>query len=507
MSIANNNDEIAGQTAIGCLRTRIEEQPWQGLSYAISTAQFMLISLDLFMDTSHSKAWHYTITSVEFVGALCLAFYQNARLLSLLQWCHHNDKPMANQASIMLACSLILQCGIFGCSAVSFVYNADSLEWAMFALSIAWGILFPLSFGAVQEVKRKQTEQKNKSSKPKLGPLSAVYSIFRHHLFGKAPLLSASSLILATAHALLTTYQGAMIIELTKAVTKTNEDGVLKASGDQVKNLCVSLLGVWAASVLSKFLLDVVTSQVFATLEIWLRHSIFQRAIHASNSNVASYQTNYASDITGVVSLYGSLLNGVVVNLLLIVTAFCFLAIEEWRIACVTLGFLAMGVTNGPTLLATKSAAQTQRYVTDGIALLAESCASRNNDIEKGDKDQMQLLEQQHHEHVLKPLQLSLFQRTFFTGSVETFIQFFSTFLTAVVVITMSWQVYNGEMDSSDFLGVFFVFKQLQKPATKLSGIIKKLVKQTASLERVNAVVLPTKPTIEESQAHERTLR
>ena len=44
-------------------------------------------------------------------------------------------------------------------------------------------------------------------------------------------------------------------------------------------------------------------------------------------------------------------------------------------------------------------------------------------------------------------------------------------------------------MESSDFLGVFFVFKQLQKPAMKMSGVLQSLIKKSANLERLNDTI------------------
>ena len=53
----------------------------------------------------------------------------------------------------------------------------------------------------------------------------------------------------------------------------------------------------------------------------------------------------------------------------------------------------------------------------------------------------------------------------------------------------MSNDAYHGDMDPSDLLGVFFVFKQLQKPAMKISGVLRSLIKKSANLERLNGVI------------------
>lgn len=161
----------------------------------------------------------------------------------------------------------------------------------------------------------------------------------------------------------------------------------------------------------------------------------------------------------------------------MIITAFVYLVYEEWRIACVTLEFLGMAVVSGPTSLAGDNAAETQRHVTMGVSLLGEYTPTTTTatttqegcdvDIEQGlqkeEKDtsttsqhQPVLLVvsqiQKHEDQVLKLMKQSLFKRAFYTGSVETFITYCSTFLTAIVVITMSWGDFSmDKWNSSDF--------------------------------------------------------
>lgn len=151
------------------------------------------------------------------------------------------------------------------------------------------------------------------------------------------------------ARAILGTYQGAVINELTKAVTKVDPaTGDLAVSSREVYLLGSSLMGVWFGTNLAQFLFDLVSSAMFARLEVWLRRSVVERAVREasltpSNLRVSDLQARYASDVTGVVSLYGALLRGVVVNVLLIVTNFAFLAAYEWRVATVTLGKYFLG--------------------------------------------------------------------------------------------------------------------------------------------------------------------
>ncbi|CAB9504766.1 expressed unknown protein [Seminavis robusta] len=500
-------EEAVGEVGRGSTARSIEDFPWQGMSYIASTPQFMLITLDLFMDTSLSPAWHYAITSIVFALALYLFSYVSMRLFRMVVWCSRKRVSIANQVVFILWLSALMQGGILGCAAYSFFDNDDRIEWGMFGLGIVWGILHPLTFSQVAELEEtiNNKDGKNEKKGSGVGPATAVYLVFRHH-FIRAPLLSFGGILFATVHALLTTYQGAVINELSKSVTKTDANGNLKASNDKVTELAQTLVAVWAASIAAKFIFDVISSFMFARLEVWLRRVVMERGTKASSRKttneaednglgLADYQARYASDITATVSLYDSLLKGVVINLLLIVTNFVFLAYEEWRVACVTLGFLAMGVTSGPTSLAGKNAGETQKLATSGLSMFQEAESddpeqTKPLPAEASSRSQQIYLVQRHEDQVLKPLEKTLFRRNFFAASVDTFINFYSTFLTAIVVIAMSWEVFNGNMDGSNFLGLFFIFKQLQKPATKLSGIIKKLSKCGANLKRVNAVVL-----------------
>ena len=206
----------------------------------------------------------------------------------------------------------------------------------------------------------------------------------------------------------------------------------------------------------------------------------------------SDYQARYASDVNGVVALYNTLLRGVVVNILLIITNFVFLCLNEWRIATITLGFLAMGVTSGPTELAGEAAAEVQKLSTKGMALIG-SC-----------KDNAEEVKDRHEVEVMIPINRSLWRQTFMVNSVDTYINMFASFLTVIVVITMSYQVFYGEMDSSEFLGTFFIFKQLQKPAMKISSVIKSAVKRSANLERVNDIVFsgPSPSIVAKERGH-----
>jgi len=387
-----------------------------------------------------------------------------------------------------------MQLALIVIAGYSYSNNEDWAEWTMFGVSLAWGLVNPATYesvAAANEQRAQEEEQKQqgedvstKKKAAKMGWLGACASVFTRH-FTRTPLLFVLATLFAIGQAILGTYQGAVINELTKAVTK----GVPEE--DTVEQLAGTLIVVWFCASLCRFIFDTLSAIMFTKLDIWLRGTVFDKAVNSTEKNndedsentlsMADYQARYASDITGVVGLYGTLLRGVVVNVLMICTNFIFLAITEWRIATVTLGFLAMGVTSGPTDLAGTAARNVQNDVTKGLSILQES-------------EPAQAKVERHETEVLVPLKRDVFGKFFFSNMVDTFNNFFSSFLTAIVVISMSWEVFYGNMDSSEFLGTFFVFKQLQKPATKLSGVIKKAVSKTANLERVNAVVFDDNP-------------
>ena len=184
-------------------------------------------------------------------------------------------------------------------------------------------------------------------------------------------------------------------------------------------------------------------------------------------------------------ALYSTLLRGVIMNVLLIITSFVFLAIEEYKVATVTLGFLAMGVTTGPTDLAGNATAEAQVIATKGVSFFGDklrafpdTCSSEAS--------------KEHEDDILVPLQRSLWKQNFYANSVDTYIQFFSSFLTVIVVITMTWEVYFENLKSSEFLGIFFVYKQLQKPSMKISGVIKSAVRRSANVKRINEIIFGT---------------
>ncbi len=239
----------------------------------------------------------------------------------------------------------------------------------------------------------------------------------------------------------------------------------------------------------------------------------------------SEFGTRYASDIQGVISLYGILLRGVIVNVILIVTNFVFLALYSLEVAFVTLCFLAMAVTSGPTELAGNAARSVRKQATEGLGMLGEGIRSFGTEgVEPGYDDGAWVTRQEnicrkHEEEVLVPLRKNLRRQFFYTNAVDTFVNFFSSFLTVIVVITMTSQVYSGDMRSTDFLGVFYVckfilmmvlqlmhdtlysnipfllyivtVKELQKPAMKISYVLKSLIKRSVNLESLDKTIFP----------------
>lgn len=497
----------------------IEGNPWKGLSYAVFTVQFMLITLDLFMDTAPQPGWHYAITAIEFAFSLYLSGYISLRLVSVTL-CIKEAKAL--KAKILLLFSLLMQLGIAALSAYSFTLNNSTAEWLMFIFTLVYGVANPLSFDAVEAVVEAEAEaagasedkegavegedeeipKKKKKKKRRMGPGAAAFSIFTRH-FTRTPLLSVVGTLFAVGTAILNTMQGGVINELTRAVTR------VEVSEGEITRLSTILLLVWLGHNIARCVFDFISALMFSRLEVWLRDSVFTAAASSSSRagsssmTSADFQARYASDVTGVVTLYSTMLRGVVVNVLLIITNFVFLALYEWHVAAVSLGFLAIGVNSGPTDMAGRAARKVQDEVTDGLALLGKISDSEVEAAEKEDssssakrtEEQEVDLAERHRTEVLSPLRTDLFRRRFYSNSVDSYIHFYSSFLTTVVVITMSWQVYEDDLKGSDFLGIFFVFKELQKPALKISGVVKSCASKTANLERINAMLFPEADT------------
>lgn len=130
---------------------------------------------------------------------------------------------------------------------------------------------------------------------------------------------------------------------MTKLVTKFTidpESGKLvhEASYQEVELTATALVGVWAAAMIARFMFDVLSALMFTRLEVWLRGEVFEKAmVYARSSKqsssletdtndevdpAAKFGATYSSDIPNVLSLYSTLLRGVIMNVLLIITNF-----------------------------------------------------------------------------------------------------------------------------------------------------------------------------------------
>ena len=101
-------------------------------------------------------------------------------------------------------------------------------------------------------------KKKKKPTKTKIGPTAAMRSIFFRH-FTRTPVLSVSGSFFAVAQAILSTYQGAVINELTKAVTaavknNSSESGRLETTSENVERLSFTLIVVWFAANVARFI-------------------------------------------------------------------------------------------------------------------------------------------------------------------------------------------------------------------------------------------------------------
>jgi len=458
--------------------------------------------LDLFFESGSQPALHYAITALQFVPAVYLASYQIVRIRCLRRYrgedgsgkTLHVRKPRA-----LLVLALLSQLYVLVVSGLWFDIrndvNSDELEWTVFAVILLFNMINPATFSSVARVAEEAdvAATGRERKRARMGPVATTVSVFRNH-FMRQKLLVALCTLASFAQAILTAYEGAQINELTKMVTRMEVDpqtGVpyLAATEQEVTRQGGILIGVWAGAHMGRFLFDVISARLFSKLEVWLRGTVFEKAMEASSSadsdesvsdTAAKFGATYASDVTGVVSLYGTLLRGIIMNLLLISANFVFLVIYNWQVAIATLGFLACALTSGPTDIATSAAIRVQKETTEGLGLVGEGVRS------SGDGTARDAITQRHRDEVLAPLERSLSRNIFYTNAVDLYINFFSSFMTVVIVITMTYSVYIGEMDSSDFLGVFFVYKELQKPAMKMSGVLKKLINSSAKLGRLN---------------------
>jgi len=488
-----------------------EENPWRNASYILTTLQLMMTLLDLFMESGDVPSIHYTITTFQFIPALFLTLYQAVRIHGL--WKNRKDSSAILQVDLhirkpffFLLLALLLQTFVVIVSGMWYNIANDTthFEWAVFAVVLFFSIINPMTYSSVAKVADEASDAVAETKKKvRMGPGAAAVSVFTKH-FMREKLLFVLGALAACGQAILTTYQGAIISELTKLVTKMTIDPVtgelkIAATYSQVEYKSVLLVGVWFAANLFRLSFDVISALMFSRLEVWLREAVFEKAItYARNRQdsdtdenipdpVAEFGARYASDVQGVISIYGTLLRGVIVNVLLIVTSFVFLVLYNYEVAVATLCFLAMAVTSGPTDIARDAARSAQKDATKGLGMLSEGIRSSSDLGATGES-----LCRKHTEEVMVPMKKSLFAHIFYANSVDAYIHLFSSFLTVIVVITMSTSVYDGEMDSSDFLGVFFVFKQLQKPAMKISSMLKKLIRSSANLERLNKTIFTT---------------
>ena len=323
-----------------------EKNPWCSLSYIFFTIQFFAVTLDLFFETADTAAWHYSINSIEFVIALYLAIYQIVRLFYAYKLGILSSACTKSTTLLLLSASMQLFC----VAITGYWFNigndrdADAFEWALFCVSLLWGLLNPATYAAVAKAEASCSAGKKTEKKSRMSPGQAAVSIFTKH-YSKTPLLFPLGALFACGSAILTTYQGAIINELTKAVTKLPPNSWSPEIEQEIMKLGGTLAGVWCAANVSRFLFDVTSASMFSTLEIWLRGTVFERAI-AFSANAdpncrssairddpeSEFVSRYASDINGVVSLYSTLLRGVIVNVLLIITSFVFLVLEDWRI-------------------------------------------------------------------------------------------------------------------------------------------------------------------------------
>lgn len=487
VGIESDSEERAGPA------TPAEGESFKSISYIIYTVQFFFITLDLFVETADISSMHYTINSIEFVTALYLGLYQFVRIYHVLK-----SKILASFFSgpvMWLICAGLMQMVVVAITAFWFDIQNDKetnyLEWVLFCVSLVWGLVNPVTFSSVSNAtahKSLGTNSVATNTAKNMTPAQAIRSVFTKH-FSRMPLMFGMATIFASGNAILTAYQGGVINDMTRLVTGITAGERDPSIEREIANLSGVLAGIWFSANLCRFLFDLTSASMFSRLEIWLKRTIFLKAFDSKMSRDAGggeYLARYTSDVNGVMALYSTLLRGVIMNVLLIITSFVFLAIAEWRVATVTLGFLAMGVTCGPTDLAGNATAEAQVIATKGLAFFGD-------ELRGPPSASVADLSKKHDDDILVPLQKSLWKQNFYANSVDSYIHFFASFLTVIVVITMTWEVYFGNLNSSDFLGIFFVYRQLQKPSMKISSVVKSAVRRSANVKRVNEIIFDLK--------------
>ena len=91
--------------------------------------------------------------------------------------------------------------------------NSHNLEWSVFAVVLLWSFVNPISYSLVAAAGADGQKKK------RMGPGAAIYSVFTKH-FMKEKLLFVMGSLAAVASAILLTYQGALINDLTRLVTR-----------------------------------------------------------------------------------------------------------------------------------------------------------------------------------------------------------------------------------------------------------------------------------------------
>lgn len=454
----------------------------------VFTIQFVMITLDLFDSQGQLEPGvNFFTAPVWLLSALLLVVYQVVRLVRLVQ----DERVVVHQATLILLATILLQLALFVGAGLSHFSKAHvTVEYAMFGVAILYGLLQPFTYAFVKEA----AKHKDGSKKQQLSLGGATISIFCRH-YTKRPLLLVLGLILTLLYNLLLTYQGKVINALTETVTATPDGTPMDSSA--IGKRSAELIIVWIVINVVSLALTFVSARMFSSLEVWLRGAVFDRAAAATKEGckdmtVADFQTRYASDISNVRALYSTLLTGIVGNLAMMVFSFVFLVVYSWQVAVVSLGVLVIAVYSGPTSLVVEATKDSQEQITTGVKLLSK--ISVDEDVDN--------LVKLHEEKVMIPLSQSLFRKFFYGDLVLNYILFFSTFLTAMVVINLTWSVYTGELSPSDLLGVFYVFNLFTQAASNLSDTFALASRKVANVDRIDEVVFfPRKEGVNDSVA------
>ena len=583
----------------------VEGRPWKQLAYMIYVAQVLYVCLDTAMGSQVQEDWENAAATVQFIFAVLLTFYQSVRLWFLLNpircqcrlWKKRQspEEPHAEEnitegllePTLLLLLTAFMQAAIAALSLVTFA-TRDSIDqqliWSMYGLTVSWSLLFPMTYDAVEAAYAKRQQSSNQRqrlqqhqldspnrqstapSSPQSrqdarkrtwsGPVKDAISILTKH-FTQTPLRYAVVIACAAAYAALGAYEGVLIDELIATVYEVINSTDPPAAGNaQVLSRAIAvaylMIMIWFVAHFVHFLFDLVSSDMFARLEIWMLETIFRvavkdhvvvsgngldhshhrqilpprplspasRSMSTPDSALQYVHDWYTEGTSTIVKLYAALLQGLIKNVLIALANFIVLVYLDWTVGVLSLAFGTMIAITGPTHMTADATAELPQHITKCLDLLQEylehmeqeeqraeqqedrpnvhdysqnpSTNDTNGDANNANANRSFNVVERHRKEVLTPLQDTLFRESLFAESVDTFLLFVSSFLAIVSIILMAWKVFDQKLALSRLLAIYYIFQQLLTACCKLPGILSRVVvHRTPFVQDMNAVLFP----------------